>query len=217
MDIYAAICDRITAALPDGGLIGVTGNGASGKTTLIECLIKVLGSGRAGRYPFDGLYIPAPKRHLKRDEAGAVITAAHPSSVDFPLAEKVLAAIRNGLQVPIFTDDIRATAHEQTGIYSPRKYDFIDGLGACHGGLHKFYGFLIFVECSEETELARRVARDTAERHQSMEEIRRLFRMRREQYRKYVLPMRMSADIIIKSGSEGGFMAEPNKSSPLGR
>src|SRR3989338_3450657 len=178
MGVCDYICKRIGDALPDGGLICVTGNGAAGKTTLAGQLVDVFGAGVAGRYPFDGVYIPVPVRRQQTDENGETITAAHPKCVDLPLAFEVLTAIWEKRTAPVFSEDVRSAVHKRVGVFFPKKYNFIDGIGAYHENYTSFYGFLIFVSCSEDTEIARKLARDTSERHQSAEEVKRLFHVR---------------------------------------
>lgn len=190
------VAQCITKKLPNGGLICITGAGASGKTTCANMLASLLGD--VVVYPFDGLHTPISYRRKKLRQSH-VITGAHPDTVPKELALKTIKSLKQGIETPIYRgkEENGSVTFEIVGLCKRRKYIIVDGLTALHHGLQKYYDFVIFVDCSREAEWKRRLKRDMEERDQTEEEIKNIFNLRREQYEKYVLPYKKYADVVI--------------------
>lgn len=193
------IVNFIKEKLPSKGIICITGCGRSGKTAIANMLLLILGENKAGIYPFDCLHTPIDYRRRIMEKKCIVITGSHPDTVIKEMAWNTIKSIKAGKDAPIyiseFIDD--NVEYKTIGLYKNKKYNIVEGLTAMHHSLGQFYDMVIFVECSSEVELQRRLFKEGYEMNQSSEEIRKMFPLRRKQYEEYVLPYKESADIIV--------------------
>jgi len=201
------IIEFIRSKLPDGGMICVTGVGAAGKTTLINQILALMGD-EADSYNFDRLLHPLPIRRGIRDPNGELVTGYHPSAVHKVIAHFTMQNIKKKKETPLFSYDDKKTITKRVGDYIPKKYNFIDGIGALHHGLHRFYDLIIFIECDLETERQRRLDRDIIEKKQTINEIEKIIRLRRSQFEKFVQKYKSQADIIITSNLDATMTIE---------
>jgi len=161
-------------------LIAITGGSGSGKTWLATKLQRRLGR-RAGLISLDDFYrdlsaLPPPARDR--------VNFDHPDAIDWDLFRKCLEAIRRGEAVRLPGYDFAThTRKTRTRRWQPRPVVVIDGLWLLRQpDIRKLYAHTVFVDGPEELRLARRVARDQAERGRSKASVLR-------QWRSHVKPM----------------------------
>jgi len=161
-------------------LIAITGGSGSGKTWLAKKLQRRLGR-RAGLLSLDDFYrdlsaLPPRERHR--------VNFDHPDAIDWDLFRKCLEAIQRGepVRLPCY-DFATHTRSARTRRWQPRPVVVIDGLWLLRRpAIRKLYAHSVFVDGPEELRLARRLARDQAERGRSRGSVLR-------QWRSHVKPM----------------------------
>lgn len=183
-------------------LIGVTGSTASGKTTFAEKLAAEIGSENCLLIHQDSYYLD--RSHFSEKEIEKV-NFDHPDSIDFPLLEKDLEALKKGLAVKIprydYVTHRRYPSDTET---SPKKIIILEGILALHSArIREMLDLKIFVYADEEVRISRRIQRDTQERGRTSDEVlTQYFGTVKPMDRKYVIPTMKWADIIIPFNEE---------------
>jgi uridine kinase len=160
--------------------IAITGGSGAGKTWLAKNLKRRLGR-RAGWLSLDDFYQDLGHLSLRQR---ARVNFDHPEAIDWALFQTSLEAIRAGgrARLPRY-DFARHTRQSRPRWWQPRPVVILDGLWLLHRpALRALYAHMIFVDCPEEIRLARRIARDAAERGRSRSSVLR-------QWRRHVQPM----------------------------
>lgn len=177
-------------------LIAVVGGSGSGKTWLADRLVEGL-DGMAGRLALDDFY-----QDLSHLEVGdrEKTNFDQPGAIDWVLFRRVLTRLKEGLSVDIPVYDFGT--HTRSGTvhqWIPRPLVVLDGLWLLRRQeLRAMWGFSVFVECNEETRLARRLERDQHQRNRSPESIRHQFaRQVAPMHRRYISGQAVKADLIV--------------------
>ena len=181
-------------------VVGIAGGTGSGKTTVVEKIVKRFHSNHVVVLPQDSYYrdnshIPVEKRQL--------INFDHPSSLEFPLLidhiKKLKAA--QTIQQPVYSY-ITCTRSKETITVKPADVVIIEGiLVLADAGLRKLMDIKVFVDADADDRLGRVIMRDINERGRSVVQV-------LERYEKTVKPMHLQfieptkryADIIIPQG-----------------
>ncbi|MDI6400676.1 uridine kinase [Balneolaceae bacterium ANBcel3] len=189
-------------------VIGVAGGSGSGKTTVIQHILKQIGSKNLALIAHDSYY--RDLKHLPFDER-AQQNFDHPSALETELLIRHLKALCSGysIECPIydFANHVRKDTFVQI---TPKKVILIDGiLIFCEKELRHLMDIKLFVDTDDDVRLLRRLRRDICERERSVESV-------LEQYEKHVRPMHLEfveptkryADIIIPHGGENRIALE---------
>jgi uridine kinase len=189
-------------------IIGVGGGSGSGKTTVVNKIIKGIGREKILIIEHDSYYrdlshLPFSERTKQNFD--------HPSSLETELMIRHLDALRNGYQIEIPVYDFVAhTRSDETIKASPRKIILIDGiLIYSEPKLREQMDIKIFVDTDDDVRLLRRLKRDITERGRDLDGV-------LNQYEKYVRPMHLEfvepskrySDIIIPRGGENAIALE---------
>ncbi len=149
-------------------IVGIAGASGSGKSTLAGALADALGD-RCVTLAHDDYYRP-----LTEAQRAAVHTLDFddPAALDSTLLARHLAALRRGepAQVPVYAFDV----HDRVGVRTvgPRDVIVVDGvLLLAVPELRAVLDVAVFVEAPLDVCLARRLARDVAERGRSPESV----------------------------------------------
>ena len=148
---------------PRPHLIAIAGASGSGKTTLAQHLADALGVGRDAVIPIDAYY------HDHPDYGAAEHAAANydaPDAIDIVLLRTHLDALREGQPVerPVY-DFRRRRRAPATATVRPAPILLLEGLLALHWPeIRALAGTRVFIRIDAATALARRLARDRAER-----------------------------------------------------
>lgn len=160
-------------------LLAVVGGSGSGKSWLVSRL-NALFPEQSATVSLDSFYqdrsnVPSGLRdRLNYD---------HPRAIDWAVAEKFFAAWREGN--PAWLPDYNFATHTrgQGRWCMPRPLLLADGLWLLgRPELRRLFDLSVYVDCPEDVRLARRLARDTAERGRTSDSI-------RDQFHKWVAPM----------------------------
>ena len=177
-------------------LIAVVGGSGSGKTWLADRLVAGL-DGMAGRLALDDFYRDLSHMEV---EAREKTNFDQPGAIDWPLFHRVLSRLKKGESVEIPVYDFGT--HTRSGVvrrWIPRPLVVLDGLWLLRRReLRELWAFSVFVECEEETRLARRLERDQHERNRSLESIRHQFAHQvSPMHRRYISGQAVRADLIV--------------------
>lgn len=185
----------ILKKFPDGCVIGITGRGAAGKTTLSKILDFRLNQSLCGHFCLDSFIMPHYVRYNLKDDTGGMMTGYHPNAFKYNDAKRSIEEF-------IFNEDPSNTNNQALCNRNlPVKYKIIEGVSAMHGSLKGYYDFTIFLDCSLLSEKERRHTRnaDIERINYIAGKEEDLFRARRLHYSKYIIPSKELTDISLWS------------------
>jgi len=176
-------------------LLAIAGGSCSGKTTLAAALRDHIGAELCRLVRQDDYY------HDIRSRGGSpLVNFDIPDALDFELLKENLLAFQRGESVALPRYDF--TTHQRqipTEPLSPRPVIIIEGILLFDmPALRSIFDHMIYIKCSEDMRLARRLARDTQERGRQTDDILRQFREQVEPaHQTHVSPSQGFADLII--------------------
>ena len=195
------LLERLTAYLSDDQkhTLRIYGHGASGKSTFDRKLQLILGEERANLLATDPYVIVGEYRDLlsSKDFPHQKVTACIPAVHELSSLERDICALQSGLDIltigKVWSLSLRLSARKPILI--------VEGMSAAF--LPKgLFDLSICFYTDEETELERRLARDTAVRGRNMHWIRQTHTSRRQQYEHYYKLYQEEADILISQAGE---------------
>ncbi|GAB4325134.1 MAG: uridine kinase [Bacteroidales bacterium] len=183
-------------------IIGIAGGSGSGKTTVVNKIVKALPKGSVSVISQDAYY--RDNGHLSPEEKRK-INFDHPSSIEFNLLIDHLDRLKQGetIGMPIYSYVTCARAKETVPVY-PTKVVIVDGiLIFTNPRLRKRLDIKVFVDADPDERLMRIIWRDIEERGRSFKQV-------LEHYSTFVKPMHLMfiepnkryADIIIPQGGK---------------
>ncbi len=143
-------------------LIGICGGSCSGKTTLSRWLLSHYGPATASLVLQDNYY----RTNGGVAHPGDTPNFDHPDSIDFVLLLQHIEALRRGqtIDCPVY-DFVTHSRTDQVEPIAPRPIILVEGiLILSDAPLREALDLSVFIECSAELRLKRRLARDTVER-----------------------------------------------------
>ena len=182
-------------------VIGIAGGTGSGKTTVVNEIMKILNVGDVVVIPQDSYY--KDNSHLPL-EVRLELNYDHPSSIDFELLTDHISELRAGHPVlqPIYSYLTCSRSKTETIKINPAKVVIIEGIliFTCKE-LMDCMDIRVFVDADADDRLGRVIFRDNLERGRTVEKV-------LERYEKTVKPMHLQfiepskryADIIIPQG-----------------
>ena len=178
-------------------LVGIAGGSGSGKTTLTAAVAAALGPARVACLAHDAYYADRP------DLDGGARAAANydvPDALDHALFVGHLRALRAG--VPVAPPRYCFAAHRRVGggpVVEPREIVLVDGILVLHDpDVRALLDLKIFLDAPEPIRLARRAARDTAERGRTHAAVLAQFDATvRPAHGAWVEPTRSFADLVL--------------------
>ncbi|HIL71865.1 MAG TPA: hypothetical protein EYG38_18695 [Verrucomicrobia bacterium] len=176
--------------------IAVIGGSGSGKTWLVEKLIKRIGPD-AGAISLDSFYLDLS--HLTIEERKHR-NFDSPEAIDWPCLSEIMNSCRVGHAIRIPDYDF----HSHCRLAKPLNWKapeliFIDGLWLIHvKPLRKLFRWSLFLDIPSSTRLERRLDRDQKERGREISSIRRQFKQWVEpMHRRFILPQLKWADQVL--------------------
>jgi len=182
-------------------IIGISGHGASGKTTFAQNLINLLGEENVNYINTDTYIIGSHLRkyttiqyeyhhELHQDK----MTACHPAAHNHFALERDIQMIRNGLD--FYTIGTNFT--KSHFISANNKINIVEGMTVSFTNLN-LYDLKIYIYTDGETELMRRSVRDVSERGTDINDLRKSHVERRIQYELFMHPYHREFDIVFKN------------------
>ncbi|WP_173219261.1 MULTISPECIES: phosphoribulokinase [unclassified Streptococcus] len=179
--------------------LGIYGHGASGKSTFAQELYQTLDSAKVNLLETDP-YI-ASNRHLvvPKETPDQKVTACLPVAHELASLERDILALKADMDVLTIEEPWKASEV----LSGAKPILIVEGMSV--GFLPKeLFDKTICFYTDEETELKRRLARDTTVRNRDASFILASHQMRREQYLLYYKETESRADILVDQ-SEGKF------------
>lgn len=185
-------------------IVGVTGGSASGKTTFLKELGNLFGKDEVCILSQDNYYKPMGFQAL--DEKGN-INYDLPGGIDLDAFHDDIVLLKSGQEAK--RREYRFQHEEQMGdwlTFKPAPILIVEGLFIFYrNDISEHFDLKLFVEANEETQLQRRLARDTAERNIPADYVHYQWSNHvMPAYRQYLEPYKEAADIIINNNKHFG-------------
>jgi uridine kinase len=181
-------------------IIGIAGGSGSGKTTVVNNIIKGLPENSVSVISQDSYY--KDNGHLSEEEKKQ-INFDHPASIEFELLNKHIDKLIAGVTIPrpIYSYVTCARSDETIPVH-PTKVIIVEGiLILTNARLRNKFSVKIFVDADTDDRLMRIIRRDLIERGRSVQDV-------LDHYETFVKPMHLQfieptkryADIIVPQG-----------------
>ncbi|MDR3273087.1 MAG: uridine kinase [Flavobacteriaceae bacterium] len=177
--------------------IGIAGGTGSGKTTVVNNILKQLDSDRVNVLTQDNYYHYNPDLSF---EERLKLNYDHPRSIDFELLLSHVKMLKEGKSInePVYS----FITHSRTGdfkIIHPKEILIVEGiLALINPELRKEFDVKVFVNADSDERLIRRIRRDTQERGRNLEEVLNRYQTTlKPMHDEFIQPSMEFADIII--------------------
>ncbi|KGX83368.1 MULTISPECIES: uridine kinase family protein [Pontibacillus] len=184
-------------------IIGISGHGASGKTTFSNKLKKILGRNDVNYINTDPYIIGSHLRkyttidyEYKNEHHQYKMTACHPSAHNIKALERDINMMRDGLNFYTIGTDYM----ESTLISSQNKINIVEGMSVAFINPN-LLDLKIFLYTGGDTELNRRGVRDVSERGTNINYLRQSHEERRIQYELFMHPYHQNFDVVLKNSN----------------
>ncbi len=180
-------------------LILVGGGSASGKTYVINEVVKIIGEENVVHFSIDDYYkdltgLPFEERKKQNFD--------HPKAFDWKLMVEQLKDLKNDktIQKPIY-DYVEHNRKKETKTVEPKKIVIVEGImGLVNKNVRELGDLKIFVNASREKRLVRRLDRDTIERGRDKNSIlNQYFSTVQPMYEEIIGPSAYYADLIVNN------------------
>lgn len=200
----AAFIKKLVTSIESGRVktIGIYGHGASGKSSFAKELYQALDPQSVNLLETDP-YITS-HRHLvvPKEATEQKVTACLPVAHELASLERDILALQNGMDLLTIEEPWKASE-----VLSGSKSTLIvEGMSVAYLPKNLFDLTICFYT-DDETELERRLDRDTTVRKRESSFVRETHQIRREQYRRYYQETEKEADVLINQ-SQNQFQIE---------
>ncbi|MFM8529439.1 MAG: uridine kinase [Ilumatobacteraceae bacterium] len=181
-------------------VIGVAGGTCSGKTTVAERLVDIVGSEHLALIRQDAYYVD--RTHQPFDER-ARANYDHPDAFDWELMNEHLTRLLSGETVPVpvydYADHNRS--HEVQMVAPARIVVFEGILALYEPGLRDLFDLKVFVDTDADVRLIRRLQRDVRDRGRTPDSIMAQYMATvRPSHMQFIEPSKRHADVIFPEG-----------------
>lgn len=193
------LVDQLVSEIETGKVrtLGIYGHGASGKSTFAQELYQTLDSAKVNLLETDP-YI-ASNRHLvvPKETPDQKVTACLPVAHELVSLERDILALKAGMDILTIEEPWKASEV----LSGAKPILIVEGMSV--GFLPKeLFDKTICFYTDEETELKRRLARDTTVRNRDASFILASHQMRQEQYLRYYKETESRADILVDQSED---------------
>tara|TARA_X000001036_G_C20689680_1_gene808970 strand:+ start:1200 stop:1826 length:627 start_codon:yes stop_codon:yes gene_type:complete len=180
-------------------IIGIAGGSGSGKTLFANDLIKHFSKNQISQVSLDNYYLPLDVQ--VKDEQG-VENFDLPEAIDHHRLYSDLIKLKSGIPIELMEYNFnQKKVKPKTLIIQPCPVIIIEGLFVFYyPKLSKILDVKIFLEAPEDVMLKRRLERDSHHRGYTIDEV--VYQFERHAlpaYKKYILPLKNQADILISN------------------
>lgn len=183
-------------------VIGIAGGSASGKTTVLQRIIRAFGAEPIAVLDHDAYY--RDLGHLPPEDRSD-FNFDHPDALETDLMREHLDRLVAGedIEKPVY-DFTTHTRRAETETVESRPVIIIEGiLVLAETALASQMDIKIYVDAADDIRLMRRIRRDMEERGRSIEGILRQYeRTVRPMHLEFVEPSKRKADVIIPRGGQ---------------
>ena len=193
------LIDQLVSEIETGKVktLGIYGHGASGKSTFAQELFQVLDAEKVNLLETDP-YITS-ERHLvvPKQAPNQKVTACLPVAHELASLERDILALKAGMDI-LTIDEPWKPSEVLSG---SKPILIVEGMSV--GFLPKeLFDKTVCFYTDEETELKRRLARDTTMRNRDTSFVLASHQMRREQYLRYYRENESKADILVDQSED---------------
>ena len=193
------LVDKLVSEIETGEVktLGIYGHGASGKSTFAQELFQALDSEKVNLLETDP-YITS-NRHLvvPKELPDQKVTACLPVAHELASLQRDILALQAGMDVLTIDEPWKASEI----LSGAKPILIVEGMSV--GFLPKeLFDKTVCFYTDEETELKRRLARDTTMRNRDASFILASHQMRREQYLRYYRETESKADILVDQSQD---------------
>ncbi|MFM9319212.1 uridine kinase [Streptococcus sp. ST16] len=193
------LVDKLVSEIETGKVktLGIYGHGASGKSTFAKELFQALDSEKVNLLETDS-YITS-NRHLvvPKELPDQKVTACLPVAHELASLQRDILALQAGMDI-LTIDEPWKPSEVLSG---SKPILIVEGMSV--GFLPKeLFDKTICFNTDEETELKRRLARDTTMRNRDASFVYSSHQMRREQYQQYYKETESKADILVDQSED---------------
>nr|WP_262602231.1 uridine kinase [Faecalibacter macacae] len=188
-------------------VIGIAGGTGSGKTTVVNNILRDLNTESVIVISQDNYY---KDNHDMPLEERSKINFDHPRSIDFDLLKEHVRALKNGetIEQPVYSF-ITHTRTGETILTHPQSVIIVEGiLVLTDAELRELFDVTIFVHADSDERLIRRVRRDIQERGRDLDEVLSRYQdTLKPMHQQFIEPSKNYADIIIPNMKKGHSVA----------
>jgi uridine kinase len=185
-------------------VIGIAGGSGSGKTTIVQSVVDIVGPEIVIQLPHDAYY--REQDHLTYEERTR-INYDHPDSLENELMIEHVSALRSGQPVdrPVY-DFGTHTRSPETVRVEPQAVIIVDGiLVLADPELRDLMDLRIYIDTDSDLRLMRRLQRDIVERGRTVDSVLNQYEKTvRPMHLQFVEPSKRYADIIVPEGYNPG-------------
>ncbi|MDX6747701.1 uridine kinase [Polaribacter sp. PL03] len=178
-------------------IIGIAGGTGSGKTTVVNQIIKQLPTDEVCVISQDSYYNATDSLPY---EERAKINFDHPRAIDFELIIKHLKALKTGKTInqPVYSF-VTHNRTKDTVKTHPRKVVIVEGILILNNkDLRDLFDIKIFVHAETDERLIRRLKRDISERGRNIDEVLSRYQTTlKPMHQQFIEPTKNFADLII--------------------
>jgi uridine kinase len=178
-------------------IIGIAGGTGSGKTTVVNQIIKQLPTDEVCVISQDSYYNATDNMPY---EERAKINFDHPRAIDFDLIIRHLKALKagNNINQPVYSF-VTHNRTKDTIKTHPRKVIIVEGILILNNkDLRDLFDIKIFVHAETDERLIRRLKRDITERGRDMDEVLSRYQTTlKPMHQQFIEPTKNFADLII--------------------
>lgn len=174
-------------------LLGIAGDSASGKTTMAEGIVSVLGPERVTSICCDDYH-----RHTRAERKELGLSALDPACNYVDIMQGHFAQLRRGEAI------LKPLYDHETGTFlppeyvEPREFVVVEGLLAFHTArMRDAFDVKIYLDPQEELRVDWQVRRNTARRGYTRDEVRESITRRRAASEAFIRPQRRFADMVL--------------------
>jgi uridine kinase len=178
-------------------LVAIVGGSGSGKSWLAGKLKSLLGR-QAATLSLDDFY--RDRSHLSANRR-ARLNFDDPQAIEWEIFEKTLRELKAGRPVAIPSYDFKTHCRRNNWTtIRPRSVIVVDGLWLLRRPtVRRLFALKVFLECSSQLRLSRRLRRDLAVRGRTPSSVRTQFLQTVEpMHRRYVAGQRRWADVVLR-------------------
>lgn len=180
-------------------LILVGGGSSSGKTYVINEVIKIIGEENVVHFSIDDYYKDLSNMPLEERKKQSF---DHPKAFDWKYMYEQLFALKNGnaIDKPLY-DYVNYTRSNEVEHVEPKKLIIVEGImGLVNKKVRDLGDLKVFINASRERRLLRRIERDIIERKRTKESIiAQYFSTVQPMYEEIIGPSQYYADLIINN------------------
>lgn len=181
-------------------IIGIAGGTGSGKTTVVNEIIRRLKKGDVAVLSQDSYYRDNSDLPLEQRQE---INFDHPDSIEFELLIDHIKKLKKGesVQQPLYSY-LTCTRFNETILVEPHKVIIVEGILCLQPEkLRKLMDIKIFVDCEADLRLSRVIMRDIIERGRDVIKVLQRYEDTvRPSHLQFIEPTKRYADIIVPEG-----------------